>query len=271
MALSRRYGVIPIRVPVMPSQIDLRKCVVINRYARFVIPLVESCAHLEAGLRAGRCNQLHNGLERLQALACPRLADECEHPMLDLVPLAGPGRVVADRDVEPGRVSKGLNEVLPRPDARAVAATSVRADENLACVRIPLHTHGIPPPTDARDRELRCVVGHPHIDEPFVPADVVRAIRDGRALCKVREVVDIHSAGLALRAPAPPRSFEGAHALLLLPINRDHGLTAPSEPCHLGVDVPELGISVRGLPPLLVLHVPLKAEVEDFETTPNGV
>ena len=54
--------------------------------------------HLQTGAGGGGGDQLDDGLVADQRLAAPVLGDEREQPMLDLVPLAGAGRQMTDRD-----------------------------------------------------------------------------------------------------------------------------------------------------------------------------
>ena len=61
---------------------------------------IELAAHLEAGVGGGGGDQLDDDLVADEWLAAPVLGDEREQAMLDLVPLAGAGRQVADRDGE---------------------------------------------------------------------------------------------------------------------------------------------------------------------------
>ena len=52
-------------------------------------------------------------------VAAPGLGDVAEHAVLDLVPLRGAGRIVADLESQPGRIGQRLQFELPQPQARA--------------------------------------------------------------------------------------------------------------------------------------------------------
>lgn len=68
--------------------------------AGVVVVRVEHRLHLQAGARARATNQVHHRLEVDQWSASPVQADEREQTMLDLVPVARAGGIVADRDLE---------------------------------------------------------------------------------------------------------------------------------------------------------------------------
>jgi hypothetical protein len=90
-----------------------------------VVVLIEPAPDLEAGLR-GRCgDELDDDLVADERLASPVLADRAEQPVLDLVPLARPGREVADGDLEAGLVGELLEFQLPETEPVAVAPAGV--------------------------------------------------------------------------------------------------------------------------------------------------
>ena len=60
--------------------------------------LIQFSADFEAGLGCRRRDQLNDGAIAPQRLPPPVDGDERKEPMLDLVPFAGAGRQVADRD-----------------------------------------------------------------------------------------------------------------------------------------------------------------------------
>jgi hypothetical protein len=70
--------------------------------------LVESGVDVQAGVGRGRGDQLDHDLVAGEWLAAPVEADEAEQPVLDLVPLRGAGREVADLERQAGVVSELL-------------------------------------------------------------------------------------------------------------------------------------------------------------------
>ena len=63
-----------------------------------IFVFVQFGAHFEAGVGCRRGNQLDDRAIAAQGLAAPVDGDERKQAMLDLVPLAGAGRQMADRD-----------------------------------------------------------------------------------------------------------------------------------------------------------------------------
>ena len=62
--------------------------------------VIDLASHLQAGLGGRGGDQLDDDLMADERFAAPVSGDEREQAMLDLVPLAGAGRQVADRDGE---------------------------------------------------------------------------------------------------------------------------------------------------------------------------
>src|SRR5271168_4989592 len=87
-------------------------------------PVSSSTAHGEAGFGGSGRDQLDNHPITDEGMGTPVLADEGEKAVLDFVPLAGPGRQVADRDVDAEFVSQLLQFAFPQPDPRAIAAAA---------------------------------------------------------------------------------------------------------------------------------------------------
>ena len=74
----------------------------------WVVSLVQSSPDLKAGAGARVRDQVHNDFAADEWLPTPVLGDRREHPVLDLVPFAGPRGEVADRERQPGLVGHGL-------------------------------------------------------------------------------------------------------------------------------------------------------------------
>src|ERR1700758_3637961 len=93
---------------------------------------VEFAGDLEAGGSGGGGDQLDDSHAAGEWPGAPILRDMTEQAVLDLVPLRGTGRIMADRKREPGLVGKLLQFDLPQPYARAVGATAVGGDHEAA-------------------------------------------------------------------------------------------------------------------------------------------
>src|SRR5579859_5532566 len=130
-----------------------------------------------AGPGRGRRDELDDDLVADEGLAPPVLADRAEQAVLDLVPLARPGREVADGDLETRLVGQLLELELPQPDPVAVAPAGVGGDEQARRIGIQFLAHGLPPAPDALDREGGRVVVGPDAHPGLVGGDVVDPIR----------------------------------------------------------------------------------------------
>ena len=90
-----------------------------------ILVFIELGTHLEAGIGCGRCDQLDNGAIAAQRLTSPVDGDEGEKAVLDLVPLAGAGRQMADRDGKLQLVGQLLKLDFPQAHTIAVAAATI--------------------------------------------------------------------------------------------------------------------------------------------------
>ncbi len=211
----------------------------------FAYPRIELGANAQAGLGGGRTDQIDDGFVAHQRFAIPVQADEREHSMLDLVPLAGPWQVMTHRDAQAVVVGQPLQEVLPGAVAVPVAAATIGADQQLARLRVVPSPIQPPPAPNTLNCKLGGVMADAHIDEPLVPSHVVGAIEDRRARGQARIVVNVYLLRLSLGTPRPPRILKGSDKLLLLRVDRKHRLPATHKALDLPVDVPELLIPFR--------------------------
>ena len=78
---------------------------------------------------AGATDEIDDRLIVYQRLALPVQADEGKQSVLDLVPFAGSGRIVADRNRHTSLIAQRLELQFPRAGPTSVASSAVRADE----------------------------------------------------------------------------------------------------------------------------------------------
>src|SRR5439155_49776 len=88
--------------------------------------------HAQTGRGAGGTDEIDDHRETHERLAAPVGADVREEPVLDLVPLAGPGRKVTDGDRHTRAVGQPLQFPFPQPHAGSITAAGVRRDEQRA-------------------------------------------------------------------------------------------------------------------------------------------
>ncbi len=103
---------------------------------------------------------------------------------------------------------------------------------------------GVPPAAQCRDGERRGVVVGADGDPAGVGRDVVDAVRDRLAQLLVGEVAHVDLLGLPGRLVLPTAVLELPDQLLLLGIDRDHGLTGPGVLGDLGCQIAELRVPV---------------------------
>jgi hypothetical protein len=107
----------------------------------------QSCGGRGAG------DKVDDGLVCFEWPPAPVVGDSGEKPVLDLVPFAGSGWVVADGDVEPGRLGQPDEFEFSQPGTVSVGSAAVGGDEEPAGVGVFFLTHLLPPFLDGGDSE----------------------------------------------------------------------------------------------------------------------
>src|SRR6266446_1581059 len=112
---------------------------------------------------------------------------------------------MADRDGETGLIGQLLQFPFPQAHPRAVAASSVRADEQAFRLRILLLPHLVPPTSDALHGKGGRLMVDAHVDPAGIASQVVHPIRRRSPQALHGEVVNPHVLRFSLRVPCSPR------------------------------------------------------------------
>ena len=129
---SRLDRVVPVAVEAAGTEADLRHLLVADLPALGVLALVDLATDAQPGLGPGRGDEVDDGHQAGQRPSAPVGADVGEQPVLDLVPLAGARREVADGDGKSRGVGQALEFPLPQADLGPVAAAAVGGDQQRA-------------------------------------------------------------------------------------------------------------------------------------------
>ena len=181
--------------------------------------------------------------------------------MLHLIPLAGAGREVADRDGEPSLIGKFLQLELPQPQPVAIAAPAVSCDEDALGLRIDATAFRPPPAADRGDGEGAGIVIGADVDEAGIAPNVVDAVRVDTRDQRTGQVVALNVLRLLGGQPLLTLVFVVADELLLLGVNRDDRQSLAQVLLDLGADVSKLRIPIAVICALLSLAVALQAVV----------
>ena len=182
--------------------------------------------------------------------------------MLYLVPLAGAGWQMTDRDWHLELVSQLLKLDFPQAHTIAVAAAAIGGDHQPCGFGMAFLSHGPPPSADGVDGEAGGVVIGADADPSDIVGNVVDAVRYGAGELGVDEVVDVDLFGLALGVRFPAVVLEIAHQFLLFGIGRDDRLLRRQERLGLLVDVVKLRVAIDVLAAFPCLAVRLQAVAE---------
>src|SRR6266571_3611674 len=180
---------------------------------------VELALHRQASLCRGRSDQLHDYRIASERLAAPVLTDPGKEAMLNLVPFARAWRQVRNGDRQTCFIRQLLQFPFPQAHARAIASSSIGADEQPLDPGILRQSNRVPPAPNAFYREGGGIVIHPHIDPARILSQVIHPIGSRSSQARDGEVVDSHLLGFPLRTPFTPRILEISHQFFLFRIH----------------------------------------------------
>src|SRR5271166_5153483 len=129
-------------------------------------------------------NQIDHDLAADQRTPAPIVGDMAEHPMFDLVPLAGSRRHMTDLDYQVQLVGQLLQLQAPQANPVAVAAAALGRNQQTAGVWIARMAHFPPPAPNAFDGEFGRVVIDPNAHPALIGSDIVDPV--GRHLAEFR-------------------------------------------------------------------------------------
>src|SRR5712691_2759709 len=163
----------------MTRQIDGGKFGIGDFHALGVFVLIQFGADGESGGSCGGRDQLNNRLKAAQGLSAPIEGDEGKEAMFDLVPLAGPGRQMANSDGNTHRIREILQFYFPQTNPVAITAPTIGGNQKARGLGIALVSQGPPPASDRVDRETGSVVIGTHANPALVITDIVDPVRNG--------------------------------------------------------------------------------------------
>jgi hypothetical protein len=220
-----------------------------------VLASIQPASHGQALRGGGPGNQMHDCFVITQRLATPVGGDEGEQPVLDLVPLAGARREVADRDGEPGLIGELLQLKLPQAQPVAITPAGIGGDENALGPAVDAAAFRPPPAADRGNGEGTGIVVGADVDEAGIAADVVDPVRIGARDLRTGEVVTLDMQRFLRRQPLPTLVFVVADEFLLLGVDRDDRQPFAQVLLDFGADVSELRVPVGMICSLSVLRL----------------
>src|SRR5208337_2484870 len=111
---SGRDAVVPFWMEGIALYVECRDLLVGDLDALGIGVGIEFAADFETGFRRGVCDQFDGHEEADERHGPPVLGNVAEHAVLDLVPLRGPRRIMADLDDQAGLVGELLQRHLPQ-------------------------------------------------------------------------------------------------------------------------------------------------------------
>ena len=192
----------------------------------------------------------------------PILRTMTQHPMFDLLPLAGPRRKVPDVERQTDLVGELLEFDLPQPIATGIAPPTIGRDEDGVGLRI-RHLAPMPlPAPDGFDRTLGRVVIDPHTHPATMVRGIVHPIGTNLPQVLVRKIVRPYAFWLPLWLGGPSPIGTRSHEFLLLRIHRNDRLSRTLEHFDAAVDLAKWGLPLRMCYPCHSLARALEALVQ---------
>ena len=229
-------------------------------HAAFLVGVgVEFRLNREPFLGCRVTDEFHDDFPALQRNRPPVGGDVTEHPVFNLVPLARPGRIVGDGDLELRLIRKLLQLQLEEAAATGIAPSTIRCNVELLGLRVRLPSYARPPAADGLHSEFPGVFVDAHRDESRVLREVVDTVGDGLAELLVEEVMALHLAGRALGRPLLPPILVVPDEFFLFGIDGDDRIAPSLDRTGGFMDVQELRVTIRMRRALLRLAIPLEA------------
>ncbi len=182
--------------------------------------------------------------------------------MFDLVPFAGAGRKVANRNIQPRLIGEFLQFEFPQPQPPPVASAAVGGDQNRLGMWIDASAFHAPPSANGGHGKSAGVMVGSHIDKTGVASDVVNTIRIGARNGGAGEVVTLDLAGLFCRQLLPTGIVVVSYEFFLLGVYRNHRAALVQAFLHRGVNVPKLRVAIGVIGTLLGFAIALQAIVQ---------
>ena len=179
--------------------------------------------------------------------------------MFDLVPFAGAGGQVANRDLKTGFIGQFLQLGLPQPGSIAVAASTISRDQQTTGSGVSLLAHHSPPAPEAFYGKSGGVMIRSHVYPTGVLPRIIHPIWSYLAKRGELKIMDTDSLRVALGSKLPSIIFERPDKLLLSRIDRNDKLVGGLKFLDLLLNMLKLGIAVRMRTPLKHLAVGLQA------------
>src|SRR5215813_15327829 len=165
--------------------------------------------------------------------------------MLNLVPFAGPGRKVANRNLQAKFIGQLRQFDLPQPRSAALAPTRVSRHQQFSGFRVGDPAHLVPPAPDRLHGKLRRVMIDPDTDPPFVAGQLINSIRDSFAQLRVFKLMNAHLDRVSRGAPRLAGLLAITDQFFLFRVNRNDRLATFLKRPHVLVHGLELLVPIR--------------------------
>src|SRR6266851_4751338 len=113
--------IVPVAMKLIRLKIDTLHVFLRDFPARGILAAIQSAGHFQSFRGRRLRNEMDDGFVVTQWLSPPIRRDEGKEAVLDLVPLAGSGRKMTDRNGQAGVIREGLQLQFPQAQPPAIA------------------------------------------------------------------------------------------------------------------------------------------------------
>ena len=162
----------------------------------WIFSAIQSACRFESFRCRRLSDEFDDGFVVTKRFSAPIRGDEGKEAVFNLVPFAGPGWKMTDRNGKACFIREALQLQLPKAQPPAIASASVRSDQYRCGIHMELFSLMAPPPPDGGHGKRSGVVIGSDIDETGVAPDVVNAIGIGTRNVGSGKVVTTNLLGL---------------------------------------------------------------------------
>mgnify|MGYP001601845014 CR=1 FL=1 len=129
-----------------------------NRFSFGISSSVQFSMDPEAFFCCCVADKIDDQLTAQKWLSLPVHTDMAEHPVLNFVPFARPGRKMRNGYLQAGFIGKLLQLFLPKTASACIAAPAISRNVKPVALGIRLFANAVPPFPNRFNRKFRCVM-----------------------------------------------------------------------------------------------------------------
>ena len=219
MRAARSQPIVSFAVELITFDCERGEFLIRDLDPRYVGVLVKSRLDTQSLVGRRRADQIDGDFAAAQRTPSPIGGDVTEHAMLDLVPLGGSWREMANFDRELEFVRKPLQLSALETDPISIASTAISGNEQTEPTQRKSFTHLAPPASNAFNGKLGSIMVDADIDPSGIGCKVIDPIGCHLAKVRIDEAINSYLLWRANRLILSASILETTDQFLLLGID----------------------------------------------------